>query len=73
MGGTDWWSTRTGPVAAQGRRLDLSVDRDGKKLSWTCDGTVTVGDDGRLTLTFGDGAKDPALVSYVVLTPANGR
>jgi hypothetical protein len=72
-GGTDWWSTRTGPVAAQGRRLDMVIEQDGRKLSWTCDGTVTVGDDGRLTLTFGDGEKNPALVSYVVLAPAEGR
>ncbi|MFW6107070.1 MAG: hypothetical protein ACOC8A_00115 [bacterium] len=73
MGATDWWSTTTGPVAAQGRKLELAVQQDGKKLSWQYDGEVTVADDGLLTLTFGDGAKIPALVSYVVVTTSDRR
>jgi hypothetical protein len=73
MGATDWWSTSTGPVTAQGQELDLAVELEGKKLSWKHDGIATVGDDGLLTIVFGDGRSNAALVSYVVITSNRGR
>jgi hypothetical protein len=67
MGATDWWSTKTGPVAVQGETIEQTVKLDGKKLSWTYRGDVTVKDDGVLTIDLGD-ARQRALISYVVLT-----
>jgi hypothetical protein len=72
MGATDWWSTATGPVTVQGRALDPAVQRDGNKLSWTYEGEVTAGDDGLITIGFGGGGKDAALVSYVVVSAIDG-
>jgi hypothetical protein len=73
MGATDWWSTKTGPVRVQGNTLDLAVQLEDKKLTWKYDGYVTVGDEGLLTIVFGDGTKGPALVSYVVTTADHGK
>jgi hypothetical protein len=49
------------------------VELQDRKLSWKYDGNVTVGDDGLLTIVFGDGGNNPALISYAVITPNHGR